>query len=415
MAIISLFSGSFCQAEEIVRGVAVRTGYAHLFDDEIVRAASESSGVASDKLARPLSAKASVFNSFTGERERSIAHLRCAVARRLLDDGLIVDGFCSQLIPRSISHVLRVCLIADMAARIDRAVSSEDRNAKDAAKLIRRQDEQRASWVLAVTGQNDPWNPSLYDVLIPTDKTTPGDAIALIEDSIAKDVVQPTPASRQAAEDFVVASRTQLKLAERGHYVGVECEAGAVTLIINKHVLMLGRLEEELRAIAKPVEGVRSVTTRVGKDFYKPDIYRRMDFEQPSRVLLVDDEREFVQTLSERLEMRDVGSAVAYDGESALKMVEDEEPEVIILDLRMPGIDGIEVLRRVKKTHPHIEVIILTGHGSEDDRRQCMELGAFAYLQKPVDIEALSETLKRANEKARGSAEAVKPQEEETS
>jgi DNA-binding NtrC family response regulator len=160
---------------------------------------------------------------------------------------------------------------------------------------------------------------------------------------------------------------------------------------------------------------VRSVATRVGKDFYKPDIYRRMDFEQPSRVLLVDDEREFVQTLSERLEMRDVGSAVAYDGESALKMVEDEEPEVIILDLRMPGIDGIEVLRRVKKTHPHIEVIILTGHGSEDDRKQCMELGAFAYLQKPVDIEALSETLKRANEEARGSAEAVKPQEEETS
>ena len=73
----------------------------------------------------------------------------------------------------------------------------------------------------------------------------------------------------------------------------------------------------------------------------------------------------------------------------------------------MPGIDGIEVLRRVKRTHPHIEVIILTGHGSEEDRTTCMELGAFAYLQKPVDIDALSETLKQANEKARGSARAA--------
>ena len=164
---------------------------------------------------------------------------------------------------------------------------------------------------------------------------------------------------------------------------------------------MLGRLEDELKAIAEPVEGVKSVETKVGKDFYKPDIYRKMDFEKPSRVLLVDDEHEFVQTLSERLEMRDVGSAIAYDGESALRMVEDDEPEVIILDLRMPGIDGIEVLRRVKKTHPSIEVIILTGHGSDEDRKTCMELGAFAYLQKPVDIEELSETLKRANEKAR--------------
>jgi CheY-like chemotaxis protein len=90
---------------------------------------------------------------------------------------------------------------------------------------------------------------------------------------------------------------------------------------------------------------------------------------------------------------------VAYDGESALAMVQEEEPEVMILDLKMPGIDGIEVLRRVKATRPDIEVIILTGHGSEVDRQTCMALGAFAYLQKPVNIEELSDTLKKANEK----------------
>ena len=88
-------------------------------------------------------------------------------------------------------------------------------------------------------------------------------------------------------------------------------------------------------------------------------------------------------------------------GESALKLVNDDEPEVMILDLKMPGIDGIEVLRRVKKTRPEIEVIILTGHGSEADRKVCMDLGAFAYLQKPVDIGLLTDTLKKANEKMR--------------
>ena len=77
-----------------------------------------------------------------------------------------------------------------------------------------------------------------------------------------------------------------------------------------------------------------------------------MTFEMPSKVLLVDDERDFVQTLSERLIMRDMGSAVAYDGESALTMIADEEPEVMILDLKMPGIDGIEVLRQVKIDQP---------------------------------------------------------------
>jgi DNA-binding NtrC family response regulator len=121
----------------------------------------------------------------------------------------------------------------------------------------------------------------------------------------------------------------------------------------------------------------------------------------PSKLLLVDDEREFVQTLSERLMMRDMGSAVAYDGESALKLINEDEPDVIIVDLKMPGINGLEVLQKVKETRPLIEVIILTGHGNEEDRKLCMELGAFAYLQKPLDINVLSETIREANEKAK--------------
>jgi DNA-binding NtrC family response regulator len=120
------------------------------------------------------------------------------------------------------------------------------------------------------------------------------------------------------------------------------------------------------------------------------------------KVLLVDDEQELVQTLSERLMMRDMGTTVAYDGESALAMVKEEEPEVMVLDLRMPGIDGIEVLRQVKSTNPDIEVIILTGHGDAKDKEICMKLGAFAFLQKPIDIQLLTQTLQKANEKVQG-------------
>ena len=114
------------------------------------------------------------------------------------------------------------------------------------------------------------------------------------------------------------------------------------------------------------------------------------------RVLLVDDEREYVQTLSERLRMRDVRTATAYDGDEALLAIGAEAPEVMILDLQMPGLDGMEVLRRVKKAHPLVEVIILTGHGSEKDRELAMELGAFAYLVKPVDIHKVTSILRDA-------------------
>jgi CheY-like chemotaxis protein len=196
-------------------------------------------------------------------------------------------------------------------------------------------------------------------------------------------------------------ARVEVALACEGHDVDVSSRDGAVMLTINKHVLMLSRLEQELKTFVSGLPDVKSVKTRVGSDFHQADIYRKFDFQTPSKVLLVDDEREFVQTLSERLTMRDMGSAVAYDGESALKMAREEEPEVMILDLKMPGIDGIEVLRRIKDTQPEIEVIILTGHGSETDRKICMDLGAFADLQKPVDIDILSDTLKKANEKIR--------------
>ena len=84
------------------------------------------------------------------------------------------------------------------------------------------------------------------------------------------------------------------------------------------------------------------------------------------KLLLVDDEEDYVKTMAERMEMRDVGSRVALSGEEALQMVEEDAPDVMVLDLRMPGINGMEVLERVKREHPHVQVIILTGHGSDN-------------------------------------------------
>jgi DNA-binding NtrC family response regulator len=117
------------------------------------------------------------------------------------------------------------------------------------------------------------------------------------------------------------------------------------------------------------------------------------------KVLMVDDEEDFVTTLAERMKMRDLDSEVALDGEQALQMVEGDIPDVMVLDLKMPGIDGMEVLRRVRQAYPQVQVVILTGHGSEKDEAEAKRLGAFAYLQKPVEIERLVRTLKDAYKK----------------
>ena len=102
--------------------------------------------------------------------------------------------------------------------------------------------------------------------------------------------------------------------------------------------------------------------------------------------------------------MRDMGANVVYNGREALSLLDNEEPEVMVLDLKMPGIDGLEVLRRVKEQHPKVEVIVMTGQGSEEDKNKCMKLGAFAYLEKPVDVEVLAQTMRKAYQKVRGEA-----------
>lgn len=117
------------------------------------------------------------------------------------------------------------------------------------------------------------------------------------------------------------------------------------------------------------------------------------------KLLLVDDEENFVNTLSERLKMRDVPSRVVYSGEEALEAVASDESDVVVLDLRMPGIDGMEVLRRVKKNKPDVQVIILTGHGTDKDQAEATRIGAFEYLKKPVDIDALIFSIKNAFQK----------------
>ncbi len=113
------------------------------------------------------------------------------------------------------------------------------------------------------------------------------------------------------------------------------------------------------------------------------------------KILLVDDEKQFVHTLAERLAMRGFSARVAYDGPQALKAVE-EPTDVIVLDLRMPGMDGFEVLRSVKKSNPQVQVIILTGHGGDAEEQTAYRMGAYNFLKKPMDIDELLNSIRMA-------------------
>ena len=114
------------------------------------------------------------------------------------------------------------------------------------------------------------------------------------------------------------------------------------------------------------------------------------------RVLLVDDEEEFVSTLAERLELRGFQPFVAYSGESALEVFAEKKFHVVLLDLMMPGIGGLDVLKKMKSVSPDIPVILLTGHGASESGIEGMKCGAFDYIMKPVNIKELIEKMEEA-------------------
>jgi DNA-binding response OmpR family regulator len=111
-------------------------------------------------------------------------------------------------------------------------------------------------------------------------------------------------------------------------------------------------------------------------------------------ILLIDDEEAFVTTLQERLEMRGFSCRTALNGETGLEMIAAQIPDVVVLDLRMPGMGGVEVLRRIRGQWPDLPVIMLSGHGSDQDFETCQNLGAALYHKKPLDIGDLLESIR---------------------
>ncbi|MFH2218994.1 MAG: response regulator [Pseudomonadota bacterium] len=114
------------------------------------------------------------------------------------------------------------------------------------------------------------------------------------------------------------------------------------------------------------------------------------------KLLLVDDEKDFVDTLAERLQLRGYQVLTASDGERALQIIENDPPHLVVLDLLMPGISGLDVLQQVKARAPQLPVILLTGRGSATEGAEGMQLGAHDYLMKPVKIDELIRKMEEA-------------------
>jgi DNA-binding NtrC family response regulator len=114
------------------------------------------------------------------------------------------------------------------------------------------------------------------------------------------------------------------------------------------------------------------------------------------KILLVDDEQDFITTLSERLFLRGFANSTAFDGEKALQFLGHNKVDIIVLDLKMPGMGGMEVLQKIRGNNQRVKVIVQTGHGTDKEEEEISQLGVISFLRKPVDIEVLIVSLQDA-------------------
>ena len=396
MSSIALFNTIFIEEKKVREQLAAATGFKVIQDASIISEVAQKYSIGEDKVDRAINGPPSVFNRFTLERERITAYLKAVIAEHLKSSGIIYSGNISLLVPSAVTHVLRVGLFDKKSNRIQRAMG-EGLTEKNAIKVIKKHDASSIAWV-DFFHKKEITDKSLYDIIVPMGNNDPESAVKLILENYHKPAVLEQDSSRQAVENMALEAQIELALVDKGYTTGVKTIDGEMTLLVNKSVSNFSKLANTLTEIAKSVDGVHDVKVITGKD-YHISIYRNQEFTLPPKVLLVDDEQEFAQTLSERLNTRNYGSYPVFDGEQALQLLGNEIPDVMVLDLKMPGMGGVDVLRDAKALNPEIEVIVLTGHGSEDDKKECMELGAFAYLHKPVDLSQLTEIIDKAHGK----------------
>lgn len=396
MPSIAMFYASHTFGEQISEKLTSKSGFTFLSDKDITRDAAQLFPTSVEKFNKALFSKTSVFNKFTLERELHVAYMKAALAQKLHESSLLITGFTSLLVPKELTHILKVLIVDSRENRIQRAMEAGE-NKSSAEKAIRQADISAFHWTEFLR-DTDPWESRFYDMVISVDTQQPDDIVQLILKQCAQATLLETQESAQAVKDMQLNAQVEIALLSRGQKADVTSSDGQVTVAINKSVLNFNALSKELSEQVEAIDGVKSVKVIMGQD-YNDSIYRDQEFRRPPKVLLVDDEKEFVSTLSERLINRNVGTHAVYDGQEALDFLHEDIPDVMVLDLKMPGISGIEVLETTKKLNPRVEIIILTGHGSEEDRQNCLELGAFAYLQKPTDIHTLSDTIQQAHQK----------------
>jgi cytidylate kinase len=260
MAIITISRGSYSRGKEVAEKVAQKLGYDCISRD-ILLDASEQFNIPEIKFLRAIHDAPSILDRFTYGREKYIAYIQAALLKYLREDNMVYHGLAGHFFLDSVSHVLKVRIIAALADRVRLEMEREGTTAKEAMRNLQKDDEHRRKWSRSLYGI-DTWDPSLYDLVIHIKQVTVDDAVDIICHAVNLKPFQTTPESRQAMNDLALAAEVRAALIDLNPTVEVLAQHGKV------HVKAKSRSGEQelvrsLGAVARAVRGVQDVQIQV--------------------------------------------------------------------------------------------------------------------------------------------------------
>ncbi len=300
MSITIITNGIYSKAGNIIAKVAEKCGSRIITDNEIIDYTQKKFNIKLATLKKVIEDEPLAFNDFTHEREKCIAFMKKAISELASDEDVIFCGILGHLIPQQITHALRVLIIADKKNRIKQGVKATGLTENEVVGKIDAADKKAIVWTNRILNKKA-WDRSLYDIIIPTDKMGEQESIELIVRSLERQFFSEEERVKKELEDLDIIARVEIALSSLGKGLLVTSRNGCVVVTIDRKVMMLRMFQKKIIQSVEKIAGVNSVTTKIGRNFYKDTIVRNFEFETPLRLLLADDDKEFIQTISERL------------------------------------------------------------------------------------------------------------------
>lgn len=262
MTIVTISRGSYSMGKQVAERLAVRLGY-ECYSRDVLLEASDKFNIPEIKLVNAIIDAPSFLNRFAHGQQNYIAYIQSALTRHICKDNVVYHGLGGHVFLKNVSHVLKVCIIADFKRRVSVLMERENVSESEAESWISKVDKERRKWTQQLYGV-DPWDPTLYDMIVKIDKFDVDDAVEAIYQSARLSHFQATKESQREMEDLALACELKAELVEKYPGIRVKSTYGNILLYVDAGEHYARKVQMSAEALRSKLKGINNIEIHAG-------------------------------------------------------------------------------------------------------------------------------------------------------